>query len=78
VSFVKHQAWGTSGLPGNDTEVSRFKREGNASMENVLEAQLRGKPVQKQRLRLVCECYTAYHWMPSVLQALRALFTDSC
>jgi LysR family transcriptional regulator, regulator for metE and metH len=39
---------------------------------SVLEAQVRGKPFQPQRLRLVCECYTAYHWMPSVLQALKA------
>jgi LysR family transcriptional regulator for metE and metH len=39
---------------------------------NVLEAQLRGETIPQQRLRLVCECYTAYHWMPSVLQALKA------
>jgi LysR family transcriptional regulator for metE and metH len=39
---------------------------------NVLEAQLRGKAVPPQNLRLVCECYTAYHWMPSVLQAIQA------
>ena len=38
----------------------------------VLEAQLRGKALPQQHLRLVCECYTAYHWMPSVLQALKA------
>jgi len=39
---------------------------------NVLEAQVRGKAIPQQHLRLVCECYTAYHWMPSVLQALQA------
>ncbi|MFL6602592.1 MAG: LysR family transcriptional regulator [Steroidobacteraceae bacterium] len=39
---------------------------------NLLEAQLRGKTVPKRHLRLVCECYTAYHWMPSVLQTLKA------
>ncbi len=36
-----------------------------------LEARLRQPAVAAQRLRLVCECYTAYHWMPSALQALR-------
>lgn len=39
---------------------------------NALEAQLRGPDAPLQRLRLVCECYTAYHWMPSALQGLRA------
>jgi LysR family transcriptional regulator, regulator for metE and metH len=39
---------------------------------NQLEAQLRGNVAPQQHLRLVCECYTAYHWMPSVLQALKA------
>jgi LysR family transcriptional regulator for metE and metH len=38
----------------------------------ALEAQLRGHAVPLQRLRLVCECYTAYHWMPSALQGLKA------
>lgn len=37
-----------------------------------LEAQLRGSAPASQRLRMVCECYTAYHWMPSALQALKA------
>ncbi|WP_280151338.1 LysR family transcriptional regulator [Piscinibacter sp. XHJ-5] len=37
-----------------------------------LEARLRGRELPQQRLRLVCECYTAYHWMPSALQGLRA------
>ncbi|HEX6706795.1 MAG TPA: LysR family transcriptional regulator [Albitalea sp.] len=37
-----------------------------------LESRLRGPAVPVQRLRLVCECYTAYHWMPSALQGLRA------
>ena len=38
----------------------------------ALEAQLRGPAAATQRLRMVCECYTAYHWMPSALQALKA------
>lgn len=28
-------------------------------------------PVAPVRLRLVCECYTAYHWLPSVLATLQ-------
>jgi LysR family transcriptional regulator for metE and metH len=39
---------------------------------NALEAQLRGTALPAQKLRLVCECYTAYHWMPSALQGLKA------
>ena len=26
---------------------------------------------ERHRLRLVCECYTAYHWLPSVIERLR-------
>jgi LysR family transcriptional regulator for metE and metH len=37
-----------------------------------LEAQLCGRRTTPQPLRLVCECYTAYHWMPSALQRLRS------
>lgn len=37
-----------------------------------LEAQVRGEAGAAQRLRLVCECYTAYHWMPSALRELQA------
>jgi LysR family transcriptional regulator for metE and metH len=42
---------------------------------NALEAQLRNK-APPQRLRLVCECSTAYHWMPSMLQALKGTLAD--
>jgi len=38
----------------------------------ALESRLREPALAPQRLRLVCECYTAYHWMPSALQGLRA------
>src|SRR5262245_43047377 len=39
---------------------------------HAIESRLRGPAAPLQRLRLVCECYTAYHWMPSALQRLRA------
>jgi LysR family transcriptional regulator for metE and metH len=38
----------------------------------ALESQVRGQATPTQRMRLVCECYTAYHWMPSALQELKA------
>jgi LysR family transcriptional regulator, regulator for metE and metH len=39
---------------------------------HALESQLRAPEVAAQPLRLVCECYTAYHWMPSALAGLQA------
>lgn len=36
-----------------------------------LEARVCAKTVARARLRLVCECYTAYHWLPSALKVLR-------
>lgn len=36
-----------------------------------LEASAREPAPAPQRIRLVCECYTAYHWLPSVLRDLR-------
>lgn len=38
-----------------------------------LEAELRADRVTPTRLRVVCECYTAYHWIPSALAELRTL-----
>jgi LysR family transcriptional regulator for metE and metH len=43
---------------------------------NALEAQLRNNAAPQQHLRLVCECSTAYHWMPSVLQTLKGTLAD--
>jgi LysR family transcriptional regulator for metE and metH len=40
----------------------------------ALEQQVRAAPPRAQRLRIVCQCYTAYHWLPSVAQGLRASF----
>jgi LysR family transcriptional regulator, regulator for metE and metH len=40
----------------------------------VVERQVCAKPLPAQRLRLVCQCYTAYHWLPTVAHDLRASF----
>jgi LysR family transcriptional regulator for metE and metH len=41
-----------------------------------LERSIRAPVPAPTRLRLVCECYTAYHWLPSVLTELRASIPD--
>jgi LysR family transcriptional regulator for metE and metH len=37
----------------------------------TLEASVCEPPPARLRIRLVCECYTAYHWVPSALKVLR-------
>lgn len=39
---------------------------------HALESRLRTPQAAPEPLRLVCECYTAYHWMPSALAAMQA------
>ncbi|MDB4973655.1 MAG: metR [Myxococcaceae bacterium] len=34
------------------------------------------EPLPPTRLRIVCQCYTAYHWLPSTLAALREGLPD--
>lgn len=49
--------------------------EGAAPLLNelhALEARVRAPEACTEPLRLVCECYTAYHWMPSALAAMKA------
>jgi LysR family transcriptional regulator for metE and metH len=41
-----------------------------------LERRVRQPPPAPRRLRLVCECYAAYHWLPSTLMALREGLPD--
>jgi len=36
-----------------------------------VERELRAPPARAVRLRVVCECYTAYHWLPAALQTMR-------
>jgi LysR family transcriptional regulator for metE and metH len=36
-----------------------------------VERELRAPLPRAARLRVVCECYTAYHWLPAALQTLR-------
>ncbi|SMC29885.1 LysR family transcriptional regulator, regulator for metE and metH [Andreprevotia lacus DSM 23236] len=42
----------------------------------ALEQRLCAPAATPTRLRLVCECYTAYHWVPSVLAELRMSMPD--
>jgi LysR family transcriptional regulator for metE and metH len=40
----------------------------------ALEDETTKKPAPLERVRIVCECYTAYRWMPSALSKMRAVF----
>lgn len=41
-----------------------------------LEREVRRPPASPLKIRLVCACYTAYHWLPSTLVALREEHPD--
>jgi LysR family transcriptional regulator, regulator for metE and metH len=41
-----------------------------------LEHQVRRQTSGPTRVRLVCECYTAYHWLPSALVSMRRSLPD--
>jgi len=41
-----------------------------------LELRVRAPSALPARLRLVCECYTAYHWLPTALIRLRELLPE--
>ncbi len=41
-----------------------------------LERSVRERPMPPMQLRIVCSCYTAYHWLPSVLANLRTVYPD--
>lgn len=41
-----------------------------------LETSVRSPLPAPSRLRVVCECYTAYHWLPSTLSTLRAAMPE--
>lgn len=43
---------------------------------SVLEHRVAAPTALPTRLRLVCECYTAYRWLPSALQELRGMLPD--
>ena len=41
-----------------------------------LEVRVAAPPAGPTRIRLVCECYTAYHWLPTALVEWRAMLPD--
>ena len=61
---------GLEPTPAGQTLIANAPRVLDGLVE--LETQMRGPASARRRLRLVCECYTAYHWMPSALERLRS------
>ncbi len=51
----------------------RLAAEAPAVLEGLIavERRLREPAPARRRVRVVCECYTAYHWVPGALRALR-------
>lgn len=57
---------------------SRLAKEARVLISSLtnLERDLRTPAIQARRVRMVCECYTAYHWLPSTLAALQPALPD--
>lgn len=61
------------------TAAGRDLLEGAAQLLAALgelEQRVRAPVTPPAKIRLVCECYTAYHWLPSALSALRATLPE--
>jgi LysR family transcriptional regulator, regulator for metE and metH len=61
------------------TPAGRDLLEGGAQLLAALgelEQRVRAPVTPPARIRLVCECYTAYHWLPSALATLRTALPE--